>query len=684
MKKFDRLNSKITDPFRLKALADTNFLDSECEAVFDRLTALACSILSSPVSLISLVDEHRQFFKSSVGLDEKLSQLRQTPLSHSFCKHVVASGEPLVINDSRSHDMVRNNPAIQAMGVEAYLGIPLATPDRHVIGSLCVIDAQPRIWTEHEIYVLSELAGVVMTEMALRREISERQRFEKALMENEARMSAFNTHVPCFLFQRRLDEHGKIIYTPLSDNQGHFDKTMTKSQMAPDEFLGNVVHPDDIPDMVRKIEISVRDKTNLTMDCRMIDLEGKIRWLRSHASVRLLPDGKLIWDGMAFDVTELKEAQFEAERANQAKSRFLANINHDLRTPLNAIIGFSEIMEAKDAPAAIQNSAMQSNARKVREASLDLLQMIDQLLDMAAIESGEIQLTLVDCNVRDVTHKALSLVQSLADGKGLDLRVNFAPELPEKLSIDRQKLHQVLVNLLCNAVKFTNSGSVSLSVSAQAGKLDESNLSFIISDTGCGMSEAEQETLFKRFARGNNAESRTGLGLAICHELVAAMGGIIALESKPGAGSCFTFHIPAEFPQPLAVMAGMDMEARRQKRLLAVDDAQLNLKLLIDILEHRGYQVEGADSGGKALEMIDRQAYDLVLMDMRMPGFCGKQATQELRKRSDRMGRIPVIMLTADVTPRSSRECLAAGADAVLAKPIDQPLLLKTIERLIC
>lgn len=177
---------------RLRALYDTDLLDSPPESAFDRLTAIACSLLDAPISLVSLIDEDRQFFKSQQGVPEPVASGRETPLSHSFCKHVVATNEPLVANDTRTHEMVCDNPSIKDFGIEAYLGIPLTSPDGYAVGSFCVMDQQPRVWSARDIEILSDLADIVMKEIALRHHLHESKQAEAILREREAGLQSLN------------------------------------------------------------------------------------------------------------------------------------------------------------------------------------------------------------------------------------------------------------------------------------------------------------------------------------------------------------------------------------------------------------------------------------------------------------------------------------------------------------
>lgn len=247
------LLQKIQSPRRLQALYETTLLDSPPEYAFDRLTAIACSLLGAPVSLVSLVDKDRQFFKSQQGVPEPIATERETPLSHSFCKHVVATNEPLIVNNARSHPVVCENPAIQDMGVEAYLGIPLSTPDGAPVGSFCVIDHEPRTWSARDIEILSELADIVMKEIALRHHLRESKAVQARLREREATLQSLNETLEARVAERtanltranrvleqRNRELQDFAYVASHDLQEPLRKIQAFSSLLQDEYEGQL------------------------------------------------------------------------------------------------------------------------------------------------------------------------------------------------------------------------------------------------------------------------------------------------------------------------------------------------------------------------------------------------------------------------------------------------------------
>ncbi|HMB89894.1 MAG TPA: GAF domain-containing protein, partial [Rhodothermales bacterium] len=247
------LLEKLQSPERLQALYETNLLDSPPEYAFDRLTAIACSLLDAPVSLVSLVDKDRQFFKSQQGVPEPVATERETPLSHSFCKHVVATNEPLIVNDARAHPVMCDNPAIQDMGVEAYLGIPLSTPDGSSIGSFCVIDHEPRIWSARDVEILSELADIVMKEIALRHHLRQSKAVQERLREREATLQSLNETLEARVAERtanltranrvleqRNRELQDFAYVASHDLQEPLRKIQAFSSLLQDEYEGKL------------------------------------------------------------------------------------------------------------------------------------------------------------------------------------------------------------------------------------------------------------------------------------------------------------------------------------------------------------------------------------------------------------------------------------------------------------
>ena len=452
----------------------------------------------------------------------------------------------------------------------------------------------------------------------------------------------------------------------------------------------DMTHPEDLPAVVEALEEMMQKRLpNLPepLRYRARRKDGTWIWVESNPTLVFDAEGEPIETiDIVRDITETKrfEAELEqawrkAEAAAAAKSAFLANMSHELRTPLTSIIGFSRLMhERGDLPAEAQG-----HARRIYDASEALLAIINDVLDLSKLDVGQAKLEIQPFCLRQLLEEATGLLAIQAAAKGLELRLEVDPAIPELIEGDVTRLRQVLLNFLSNAVKFTDRGSVVVGASWRELKAG-TRLKVKVIDTGAGIAPENVARLFERFAQAevsiNRTHGGTGLGLSISKAIVELMDGHIGVDSRPGEGSSFWFDIPckaaeARTESPIADtdLGGVDL------RLLMVDDTAVNRELVRLMLEPLGLRIEEAAGGADAVQAAMTTPYDLILMDVRMPGVDGLEATRLIRAASAFNRRTPILALTADVQPENEAACRSAGMDDVIAKPISPRELLGKI-----
>ncbi|PQO99870.1 hypothetical protein C5614_07350 [Massilia phosphatilytica] len=377
----------------------------------------------------------------------------------------------------------------------------------------------------------------------------------------------------------------------------------------------------------------------------------------------------------------------EAVALARQRSQFLAQMSHELRTPLNAIIGYAQLLGRDCHDLTERQSA---GLATIHESGQYLLTLINDILDLARVEAGKMELHPAAVHLETFMQVLANIMRVKAEEKGLTFSYELAPGLPSAVTVDETRLRQVLLNLLGNAVKFTDTGKVSLRVRPAAPDVEGvARLRFDVADSGIGMSAQQLARIFQPFEQVATAQRReggTGLGLAISQQLVQLMGGKIDVASAPGKGSTFSFEIdvPVAAAAPAAVAAHDTLTGYEgeRKRLLVVDDVPQNRAMMLALLQETGFIVAAATNGLECLVLLDSFKPDLILMDVMMPVMDGNETTRQIRHMPG-WGGIPIIAVTASASPDDEHRSRAAGASAFLAKPVDQDLLLRTIGRLL-
>ena len=439
------------------------------------------------------------------------------------------------------------------------------------------------------------------------------------------------------------------------------------------------VDPRDAPTLRAALERAKRDGHPFRAEYRVNHSGGRQLWVASRARTILDEAGRpLRLVGAVQDITARKaqehaliQAKEEAENANHAKSAFLATISHEIRTPLNGLLGMAEVMAM-----GVLEPAQRERLEVVRSAGESLLSILNEVLDLSKIEAGKLTLEDGEFDIGELARSAYATFQAVAETKGVSFELKVSQDARGVYRGDPMRVRQVLQNLISNALKFTERGTVRIAVARRADQLRVR-----VIDTGIGMSAEQQKTLFRAFQQAEASTTRryggTGLGLAICHDLAELMGGRISVRSAPGKGTSFTVRLPLEKIKAASPAAALAPEragsaAERSLRVLAAEDNSVNQLVLKTLLEQAGIEPVMVGDGRAAVDAWAREPWDLILMDVQMPGMDGPSATAEIRAREKAEGRArtPIVALTANAMEHQIGDYLAAGMDAHLAKPI--------------
>jgi PAS domain S-box-containing protein len=505
-------------------------------------------------------------------------------------------------------------------------------------------------------------------------------------------------------YQQIMDHSLEVICT--FDREGRFLRVNRACGIlwgcSPGELVGksylDLVYPDDQERTMAAAEsvMSGQPATDFEnrYQCRdgsLVSMLWTANWSETHQIMFCVARDMTVRKQIESELRRTKEA---AETASRAKSEFVANVSHEIRTPMNGIIGMTEL---------VLDTKLDSEQRKyldmAQSSAHTLLSVIDGILDFSEIEAGKVELNAISFSLRDCIGATLKPLQMRAERKGVALNADIPAEVPDHLIGDAMRLRQILINLIDNAIKFTDRGDVMLRVAVESATEHEHSLRFSVSDTGIGIPAAKQALIFDAFAQADGSTTRThggtGLGLAIASELTREMGGKIWVESTMGERT--TFHFTAKLlerrmavPVPLSVAAREAVasvvpsaQAASGLRILLAEDNVVNRAVATVILEKCGHSLVHAANGREALEAEARETFDLIIMDVQMPEMDGFEATRRIRKAEQATGHhTPIVAMTAHAMAGDRERCLEVGMDHYLSKPLIKADLLAILDQI--
>lgn len=608
--------------------------------------------------------------------------------------------------DSRTAEFTKDY--LVPIGITSMLDVPIRSEGK-MIGVICHEHVGPRRqWTLEEQHFAVSVANTV----ALAIQAADRRKAEQALRTSEGRLTTTvqNTNIGIWDWDLNSNE---VYLSPEWKRQLGYDDHEVVNRFQEWERR---IHPDDHDSALSAIKAYLDEKTpQLEIEYRLCHKDGSYRWILTRGTmIKSEPELSSRIVGIHLDVTErklveeaLREAKEAAESANRAKSQFLANMSHEIRTPMNGVLGMAELL--------LRCSLDEKEHRltqAIHRSGTVLLAIINDILDFSKIEAGKMQLEAIPFDVRRTIQDAIELSAPVAQQKQLKLSFCMDPHIPSHVLGDPTRVRQIIVNLVSNAVKFTDRGTIGVSVALESQEEQRYGLCVTVCDTGIGMSPEVQSHIFDAFSQADGSTTRkyggTGLGLAIVRQLVTLMGGKIELHSRQGEGSTFRFtayftacdsFVERSAQSVLPAGAGeaesdgpLPIESA-EVRILLVEDNPVNREVACGMLETFKCRIDVAVNGREAVEALVATDYTLVLMDCQMPEMDGLTATRHIREREaqrscqdgggeQRPGsRVPIIALTAHAMQGDRDMCLAAGMDDYLTKPFTLAQLQHVLSR---
>lgn len=546
-------------------------------------------------------------------------------------------------------------------------------------------------------------------------DISDRTIVEKSLQKSEARFRRLSENIPGVIYQYLVHLDGTDKFTYLSPKVKDIYNLEPEKVIEDSQQMWSLVHPDDVSELGEKIHDSASHLNDFYSEHRIILKNGQEKWIEVSAIPEKQANGDIVWDGLILDISDRKEAQIaiteakeKAEMATQAKSQFLANMSHEIRTPMNGVIGMIKLLQDTTL-----DEQQQDFIQTIRDSGETLLKVINDILDFSKIESGKFTIEKRVFNLHQLIESIQKLFTQQIKAKNITIDYLIDSDVPIMVSGDSSRLRQVLLNLVSNAVKFTEQGQIFISASAMGVDQNQQELLITVQDTGIGIKGDRINNLFQPFTQADTSISRryggTGLGLSISKSLINLMGGKIWVKSNgeiggdvptnwhkkknksSSLGSIFYFTVVLDLPSESELIDYnkqhyIDDKLQRKPneknlKILLAEDDRVNRKVALLTLKKLGYEADIAINGLEVLEKIEQRLYDVILMDMQMPKMDGLTATRLIRATSRQQPYI--IAVTANALDGDSEVCLSAGMNDYITKPLRLEILNEALKKVL-
>ncbi len=677
---------------RIQTLLSYGILDSKPEQEFEDLVHLISAICEVPVAIISMLDENRQWYKAKVGME-----FSDLPKNETICQYTLLQNEILEITDALHDERVKDNPHVNTEnGIRFYAGISLQAPNGYNIGTVCVADTKPRQLSSSQKKSLKLLSKQVMALLEARKRNRILTEELELILNNKIKEAEEKLFLKENEYQHLLDSIKRSNSVVEFSPEGHVLSTNTifRSFIGyREEELVKMHHSDfvDSKDKAKNVKFwqALENGDFKAGRFKRIRKNGDEVWMQATYNPVRSPDGKIdkvlqISQDITLEIAAEKAMQVAKEAAeslNHQKDSFIANVSHEIRTPIHAVLGFTELLLEQE-----RDRQKISYLKSVKTAGDNLMFIINDILDLSKIEAGIIQMHAANFRLKQVVENVFSILHLNAKQKQLKLTYSISSGVPEYLLGDSNRLSQVLLNLLGNALKFTHKGKVELEIDFVEMQVDQHLIKFTVTDTGIGIEEDKLEKIFQRFSQADESISRTfggtGLGLNISRQLVERQNGTMEVESKIGEGTKFTFSIPypaGTKPEDQEPALEEDKVIFTTGRILLCEDNELNQRLIEAILKEKKFTVDIAGNGVAGIELFKKNEYDLVLMDLQMPQQDGRETTRIIRHELN--SPVPVVALTANFLNIEREKCLQEGMNDYLSKPFKREELFEMINR---